>query len=549
MHTKRPIVLLILDGWGLAPPGAGNAISQAKLTNIPRLWSSYPHTTLEASGNAVGLPRGEDGNTETGHLNLGAGRVVYQDLPRINMSIADTSFYRNKAFLTAIEHAQKHNSAIHLLGLIGAGGVHSNMEHLFALLQLMKNQQLHRVFLHLITDGRDSPPKSALTYIAQVEDEIDRVGVGKIASVSGRYFAMDRDQRWERTEKVYRALTEGVGLTAANAQAAVSQAYAQKISDEFIEPTLIHAVGGKSNLINDNDALIFFNYRIDRPRQLTKAFVLADFTSTTAAAGYDPYAVKYHKKHTQIITPTAPFARKKLLNNLLCVTMTEYEKNLACEVAFPPMPVEMPLGEVIANQGLKQLRLAETEKERFVTYYFNGLRELPYRGEDRIIVPSAQVATYDLHPQMSTFEITEVFMHKLNESTYDFIVINFANPDMVGHTGVIPAAVSACKITDECVGKIVEATLGKNGACVITGDHGNVEEMIDPVTGGIDTEHSSYPVPFICVSNEMQNQTSVLPSGMLADIAPTCLTLMGIQIPAQMTGRNLLTFNHESHEY
>src|SRR3989344_154386 len=470
MSTKRPVVLLILDGWGIASPGPGNAISQAQLTHMPQLWTMYPHTALQASGNSVGLPRGEDGNTETGHLNLGAGRVVYQDLPRINMAIADTSFYRNKAFLQAVAHAQKYNSAVHLLGLVGAGGVHSNMEHLLALLQLMKNQQFHRVYLHLVTDGRDSPPKSALTYVAQVEDEIGRGSVGKIASVSGRYFAMDRDQRWERTEKVYRALTEGIGLTAMSAQNAVQQAYEQKILDEFIEPTLIHTPQEEPHLIKNNDALVFFNYRIDRPRQLTKAFVLADFTTSTAAAGYDPYAVKYHKKHTQVITPVTPFVRKKLLNNLLCVTMTEYEKNLVCCVAFPPLPVESPLGEVIANANLKQLRLAETEKERFVTYYFNGLREAPFRGEERIIVPSEKVATYDLYPQMSTREITEVFLHKLNEGGHDFFVINFANPDMVGHTGVIPSAITACEVTDECISKIAEATLAKNGACVIVAD-------------------------------------------------------------------------------
>lgn len=544
--TKRPVVLLILDGWGIAPPGPGNAISQANLKRLPKLWLHYPHTTLEASGNAVGLPRGEDGNTETGHLNLGAGRVVYQDLPRINMAIADTSFYQNQAFLNALAHAGKHHSAIHLLGLIGAGGVHSNIEHLFALLQLMKNRQFDRVYLHLITDGRDSPPKSALTYVAQVEDEIGRVAVGKIASVSGRYFAMDRDQRWERTEKVYRALTEGVGLTASSAQIAITQSYEQKATDEFIEPTLIHEPGAQPHLIRDSDAVIFFNYRIDRPRQLAKAFVLKDFTSTSVAAGYDPYAVKYHKKHTQQVAVSTPFARVKTLTNLFCVTMTEYEKNLACAVAFPRSPVEQPLGEIVAQHGLKQLRLAETEKERFVTYYFNGLREAAFKGEDRIIVPSAKVATYDLRPQMSTPEITEVFLHKLNESEYAFFVINFANPDMVGHTGVISAAITACEVVDACVGKITEAVLAKSGACVITADHGNVEEMIDPVTGGIDTEHSSYPVPFIFVSNEMQHTTQTLPMGMLSDIAPTLLTLLGIRPPAVMTGRNLLANNHES---
>ncbi len=531
-----------MDGWGIAPAGPGNAISLSKLSAIPRLWASFPHGKLIASGEAVGLPKGEDGNTETGHLNLGAGRVVYQDLPRINMAIADGSFFQNEAFQGAIAHCQKNSSNLHLLGLIGSGGVHSNMEHLFALLWFVKNSNFSRVYLHLITDGRDSPPKSAVTYIAQIKDEITRVGVGTIASVTGRYFAMDRDQRWERTEKAYVALTEGKGLTASSATAAVEQAYQKNSTDEFIEPTLITRDGVPTALIKDNDAVIFFNYRIDRPRQLTKAFVLTDFSTQAKQSDYDPYAIKYFKKHIANQTPQEPFKRNLFLGDLLFVTMTEYEKKLPVTVAFPPQSVATPLGKVISDNGLHQLRMAETEKERFVTYYFNGQREEPFRGEDHLIVPSAKVPTYDLKPEMSAHELTQELMKKISQKIYDFIVINFANPDMVAHTGVIPAAIKACETTDTCVGIIAQAVLNQDGCCFITADHGNVEEMIDPVTGGIDTEHSTYPVPFLCVNNDFRGKTQELPSGMLADVAPTILSTMGIPIPSTMNGRNLLAY-------
>lgn len=539
---KKPLVLIIMDGWGIAPPGPGNAVSLSKLAQIPKLWASYPHGKLQASGEAVGLPKGEDGNTETGHLNLGAGRVVYQDLPRINMAIADGSFYQNEAFLSAVSHAEGHVSNIHLIGLIGSGGVHSNMEHLFALLWFMKNSAFSRVYLHLITDGRDSPPKSAITYVSQIQDELSRVGIGTMASVMGRYYAMDRDQRWERTEKAYVALTEGKGLTAQSAVAAIEQAYQKNVTDEFIEPTLITRDGVPKALIKHNDVVIFFNYRIDRPRQLTKAFVLPDFSEQAKISGYDPYAIKYYKKHISAPTAAEPFKRAVFLENILFVTMTEYEKKLPVTVAFPPQNVATPLGKVISDSGLRQLRVAETEKERFVTYYFNGQREEPFSGEDRLIIPSAKVPTYDLKPEMSAVEMTEQLLNRLSERVYDFILINFANPDMVAHTGVIPAAIKACEMTDLCVGKIVAAVLAQNGACVITADHGNVEEMIDPVTGGIDTEHSTYSVPFLCIAKEFQGKVSELPSGMLADVAPTILSLIGIPIPSNMNGRNLLAY-------
>jgi len=531
-----------MDGWGIAPAGPGNAISLTKLTYLPKFWASFPHGKLTASGEAVGLPKGEDGNTETGHLNLGAGRVVYQDLPRINMSIADGSFYQNEAFLSAVSHVEGHVSQLHLIGLIGSGGVHSNMEHLFALLHFSKNSGLKNVYLHLITDGRDSPPKSATTYIRQVKDEIQRLGIGQIASIMGRYFAMDRDQRWERTEKAYVALTEGKGIYADDAEQAINQAYANNTTDEFIEPTLIGSELNPLALIRHNDAVIFFNYRIDRPRQLTKAFVLQDFSEQAKISGYDPYTIKYYKKHIVGQEVHEPFKRQIFLENLLFVTMTEYEKKLPVVVAYPEQVVSNPLGKVISDAGFRQVRVSETEKERFVTYYFNGQREEPFKGEDRLIIPSAKVPTYDLKPEMSAFEMTDQILKKLQTQQFDFAVINLANPDMVGHTGNIPAAVKACEVTDICIGKLVNFILSVNGACIITSDHGNVEEMIDPVTQGIDTEHSTYPVPFICIRNDLEGKNEELPSGILADVAPTILGLIGLSIPATMNGRNLLAY-------
>ncbi len=535
-------VLIIMDGWGIAPAGPGNAISLSKLKNLPAYWANYPHGKLMASGEAVGLPKGEDGNTETGHLNIGAGKVIFQDLPRINMSIADGSFFQNEAFLSSISHVVGHISNLHLIGLIGSGGVHSNMEHLFALLWFCKNMAFNRVYLHLITDGRDSPPKSAMTYIRQVEDEITRVGIGTIASIMGRYYAMDRDQRWERTEKVYVALTEGIGQTSNSAYEAVQQAYSKNITDEFIEPTLIIRGEGPIALVKNNDAVIFFNYRIDRPRQLTKAFVLSDFSNRAKISDYDPYLSKYYKKHTVCQEVNEPFSRKVFLENLLFVTMTEYERKLLVNVAFPQQITPNPIGKVISDAGLKQLRVSETEKERFVTYYFNGKREDVFPLEDRIIVPSSKVPTYDLKPEMSINEMTDQILQKLGSDDYQFYVMNIANPDMVAHTGNITAAIKACEITDECIGKIVELVLKKGGGCIITADHGNVEEMIDPVTGGIDTEHSTYPVPVLCISQSLKGKVEELPMGLLADVAPTILSMMGLNIPASMNGRNLLAY-------
>jgi len=536
------VVLIILDGWGLAPPGPGNAISLASLPNFNRLWFSYPHTRLIASGEPVGLPRGERGNSETGHLNLGAGRIVYQDLPRINMSIADGSFFKNEAFLSAIEHVKRNDSRLHLMGLIGQGGVHASNDHLFALLRLAAQEKVKNLFLHLFTDGRDSPPTSALIYLSQVEEKLKEIGFGKIATISGRYFALDRDNRWERTQKAYEAMVDGQGITETSPEAAIKRAYSKGITDEFIEPTVIIENGEPVGKICDNDAVIVYNFRIDRPRQLTKAFVLPDLEKGLALKPYfDPYAEKYFKKsYVELPKVKKTFPRKTFLRNLFFVTMTEYEKNLPVVVAFPPLPIDLPLARLLSERNLRQLHITETEKERFVTYYFDGLREDAFQGEDWLVIPSPKVPTYDLKPEMSAYKTTKVVIDRIAARLYNFILINFANPDMVGHTGVIQAGIAACEAVDSCLEKVVRATLAYDGTCIITADHGNVEEMINPVTGGVDTEHSTNPVPFILVDKKFQGDSRELPSGILADVAPTVLKILNIPKPNEFSGRSLV---------
>ncbi len=538
----KPVVLLILDGWGIASTNPGNAIAQAKTPNIDKYWVAFPHTQLAASGEAVGLPHGEDGNTETGHLNIGAGRIVYQSLPRINMSIADGSFQQNNVFLNTINHVQKNNSKLHIMGLVGAGGVHSNIEHLFALLRLAKSQNMDgNVYIHCFTDGRDSPPTSGINYIRQVQETCKNLKVGKVATIMGRYYAMDRDKRWERTKLAYDALTLGVeDQCTTDPIGAIQQMYDQGITDEFIKPINICEKDGSKRIINDNDAIIFFNYRIDRPRQLTKAFVIPDFEQGLKTQGFDPYTIKYEKSHLAQGGATQTFQRKKTIGNLFFTTMTQYEEGLPVNVAFPPQIIKYPLGRVLAEHGLQQLRMAETEKERFVTFYFNGLREKPFNGEQHIIIPSKKVATYDKAPEMSAYEITNTMIKKIQEEQFDFIIANIANPDMVGHTGNLEAAIKACEITDECVGNIVKEVFPRGGVVCITADHGNVEEMINNETGEVDTEHSIYPVPFIIIGKKYMHQSNMLPRGILADVAPTILSIMGIQKSDEMTGRAIV---------
>lgn len=539
----KPVVLIILDGWGLAPPGPGNAISLAKLETIPFLWHNYPHTELAASGEAVGLPYGEDGNTETGHINIGAGRTVYQDLPRITMAIKDGSFFTNDAFLASLAHARTNNSNIHLLGVISDAGVHASREHLYAILELIKKQGMTtNVYIHVFTDGRDATPTSGERYVGELENHLSALGVGKIASVIGRYYAMDRDRRWERTEKAYRCLTQSDGgILSSHPLQAIRSSYAHNITDEFIEPTIITDPSGKAlPRIMDNDTVIFYNFRIDRPRQLTRALVQPDFETAQQPVAFDPYAVKYYHRHIVTVDDhTHPFKRNVIIKNLFFVTMTQYEPNIPVSVGYPPQKVFAPLGSILSEYKVRQLRVSETEKERFVTYYFNGMREVAYPGEDRLIIPSPSVPTYDLKPEMSSLTLTEQVLHRIAIDVYGFILINFANPDMVAHTGNIAASIKACEVADACVGSIIQNVLAKDGTCIITADHGNVEEMLGN-DGSMDTEHSTYPVPFIMVNNAYQGFSQFLPKGKLGDIAPTILAHKNLSIPPEMTGKNLL---------
>lgn len=538
-----PVILIVLDGYGMAPHGPGNAVYLANPTNINTFLYSYPNTTLKASGQPVGLPYNEVGNTEVGHLNLGAGRIVYQDLPRINMAIADGSFYNNKIFSAAISHAKKNNSKLHILGLVGEGSVHSSLEHLYALLYLIKEQKIERLFLHIITDGRDSPPKSALESVKSLQEKLDNLQIGVISSVLGRYYGMDRDRRWERTEKAYNCLSKGNGNKARSVAAVIEESYNQGKTDEFIEPTNIVGESGEPiALVGEGDAVIFFNYRIDRPRQLTKAFVLENFElDANKTTSFDPYAIKYYKTHLpkeEIVNP--PFQRGAKIKNLFFVTMTEYEKNLLAQTAFPPIRIHTPLGKIISEAGFTQLRMSESEKERFVTFYFNGQNEASFTGEERLIIPSPKVPTYDYKPEMSAYELTNVLISKMRENKYHFILVNFANPDMVGHTGNIETTVKAIKVVDECLGKIVEEGLNLNYYMLITADHGNAEQKINPQTGEISTEHTNNPVPFVAIGRKYQGRFIKLQTGILADVAPTVLALLELPKSQDMTGRNLL---------
>lgn len=550
MPDLKPVVLVVLDGWGIASPGPGNAIALSNLPNYSFYINSFPHTELRASGDAVGLPKNEAGNTETGHLNLGAGRIVYQDLERINMSIADGSFYENRVLKSAFDHALKNNSKLHLLGLVGAGGVHSNLEHLFALIRMAKQTNLDKVFVHAFTDGRDSPPTSSLAYLRQVDEACRKEGKGQIASVMGRYWAMDRDRRWSRTEKAYLALTRGEGNLVKSFEEAVNESYSQGVTDEFISPALISDAAGKPvALIEDNDAVIFFNFRIDRPRQLTAAFLVDEFKNNNLLLDFDPYLEKYEKTNLQAKAKEQHqageplFDRGKKLNNLYFATMTQYSKILVengAKVVISPDMVDVPVGRVISDAGLKQLRLTESEKERFVTYYFNGQKEIAFEGEDRLIIPSPKVNTYDQAPEMSSSTITDKLLESLKSSKYQFILVNFPNADMVGHTGNIGATIKACEAVDYCLGKIVNYILAYGGTLLITADHGNAEEMINPRTGQIDTEHNIGNVPFIAISKELEGNSKTLTPGILSDVSTTVLQLLKLSRPPTMTGRDLL---------
>lgn len=515
----RPIVLVVLDGWGLSNSVSGNPIRLADLPTFEKLDKFYPMTALQASGISVGLPWNTAGNSEVGHMTMGAGRVIYQNMPRISLAIQDGSFYQNPVLLGAIEHARKHKSKLHLMGLVSSGSVHSHKDHILALCELANRAQFDDVYLHAFTDGRDSAPTGGLQQLKELQREMRLVGTGKVASLSGRHFAMDRNNNWDRIEKAYRMLTEGASEPVSDPLLALERSYAQNVTDEFIVPVNIAPEGKAPVLIEDNDAVVFFNFREDRARELTKAFVLDPFDG---------------------------FARTK--KDLYFVTMTEYEQNLPVKIAFPLEEIRNSLGELLSAHGKKQLRIAETEKYAHVTYFFNGGKEQPFPGEDRILVPSPTVAHFDEVPEMSSPKITETLLEKVREGTYDFILVNYANPDMVGHTGNEEASIEAVEATDKSLSLLIPELLKAGAAIIVTADHGNVEEVKHSSTGEMDTEHSTNPIPLWLITPENQREKSSEEvseeqnevKGLLSDVAPTILELMEIQKPPEMNGTSLL---------
>ena len=511
--SKKPTVLMILDGYGLNDPSKGNAISIAKTPVMEKLMAKYPFAKGNASGLFVGLPDGQMGNSEVGHLNMGAGRVVYQDLTRITKDIEDGVFFENPALLNACENCRKNNSSLHIYGLLSDGGVHSHITHLFALLELAKKQGLEKVFVHCFMDGRDTPTEAGKDYAKAVYDKMAELGVGKIASVTGRYYAMDRDNRWERVEKAYNLLTKGIGeRTSTCAVKALEASYAEGVTDEFILPTVIVDDEGKPvATIKDNDSIIFFNFRPDRAREITRTFSCDEFTV---------------------------FERgDRVKTTYIC--FTDYDVTIPNkQVDFDKVKLTNTFGEYLAKNGLKQARIAETEKYAHVTFFFNGGVEAPNEGEDRILVNSPKVATYDLKPEMSAYEVCDKLCEAIRSGKYDVIIENFANCDMVGHTGVLEAAVKAVEAVDECVGKAVEAVKEVDGQMFICADHGNAEQLIDPKTGETFTAHTTNPVPFILVNYD--ENYKLRDGGALCDICPTLIEMMGMEQPSEMTGKSLL---------
>ncbi|OGJ89692.1 MAG: phosphoglycerate mutase (2,3-diphosphoglycerate-independent) [Candidatus Raymondbacteria bacterium RifOxyC12_full_50_8] len=499
---KKPVCLIIRDGWGHAPASPSNGISCAKTDRTNEFNEKYPSTLIKAHGEYVGLVPGNQGNSEVGHLNIGAGRIVYQSMTRITKSIKDGDFFTNPALVQAIEFARKNNSALHLFGLVQDQGVHAVTEHCVALLDLCARQKFTNVLIHAFTDGRDTPPKSALTYLQQLQEGIDKHGVGRVASVMGRYYAMDRDQRWDRTEIAYNSLIRGQGIKVKNWREAIDDAYAHDENDEFIKPRIIDFKG-----IRDKDAIIFFNYRLDRVRQLTHAFTDEKFTS---------------------------FSREK--RAVYFTAFTDYYKGGNFSIAYGTMSNANIFGEYISAMGLRQLRCAETEKYAHVTFFFNGQREEPYPGEDRVLISSPKVATYDIQPEMSASEVRDKVVEAIKKDIYDVIIVNFANCDMVGHTGVFKAVLKAVKTVDICAGDVVDAVLAQGGSVIVTADHGNAEQMT-LADGSPMTAHTTNEVPLILIG---QGRVPLRNDGILADIAPTMLQILGMRQPAEMTGRSLI---------
>lgn len=507
---KKPTVLLILDGYGERKEKEGNAIALAKTPVMDRLKKEFPYVEGQASGLFVGLPDGQMGNSEVGHMNMGAGRIVYQELTRITKSIQDGDFFENKALKAAVEHCKKEDSALHFMGLVSSGGVHSHIEHIYGLLELAKRAGLKKVYLHAFLDGRDTPPDSGKSFLLAVEKKMQELGVGEIATISGRYYAMDRDKNYDRAEKAYRAMVDGTGEKASSVEEAIDASYAKKVYDEFVLPTVIEK-DGAVHTVSDGDAMIFFNFRPDRAREICHAFCDDDFS----------------------------FFERGARKNIFFVCFTDYDPTIPNKhVAFEKEEIHNTLGEVVSNLGKNQLRIAETEKYAHVTFFFNGGKEEPYENEDRILVPSPkEVPTYDLKPEMSCYTVTEKLTEAIRSGKYDLVVANFANPDMVGHTGVLPAAIKAIEVVDECMGKVVDAVESMHGNLFILADHGNADIMIDEKTGEPYTAHTTNPVPFILVSEEKHKLRE---GGCLADVAPTLLELMGIPQPKEMTGKSLL---------
>lgn len=511
IHSK-PMVLIILDGFGESEEALHNAIKLADTPMWDDLVSHYPHISLGASGEVVGLPDGQMGNSEVGHLHIGSGRKVPQDLTRIDMAIANGDFYKNPVLINAIKKARENNKTVHIIGLLSPGGVHSHDNQIAAIIELVYRQGIKKNYLHAILDGRDTPPKSALESIKKIQHQYTKYGHGKIASLIGRYYAMDRDRRWDRTEKAYNLLTQGTAKHhAATAKEALALAYKHDETDEFIEPTSIHYESEISTKIQDGDAVIFMNFRADRARQLTHALTDKDFIAFN----------------------------RNILPDLAClVTLTAYSKSIDTAVAFPPLNLNNTLGEYLSTLGYRQLRIAETEKYAHVTYFFNGGKEEPFPGEDRLLIPSPKVTTYDLKPEMSAVELTDKLVEIIKGKNYDLIVCNFANPDMVGHTGNESAAKAAIQTIDHSLKRVITALQSVGGEVLITADHGNVEKMFDEKTNQPHTTHTNNPVPLIYVGRRAQFQKS---TGSLDDVAPILLYLMGLEKPAEMTGRNLIT--------
>ena len=507
MDKQQPVVLMILDGWGISKQTEGNAIAQSSTPNMDKLLSQYAHSQLLCSGEAVGLPDGQQGNSEVGHLNLGAGRVVYQELTRINKAVREHTLQENVAFQQVMDGCIASGKPLHLMGLVSPGGVHSHSDHLYGLLELARDKNVPQVYVHCFLDGRDVGPSTGLGFVQELEDKLSELGVGKIATVSGRYYAMDRDNRWERVEKAYLAMTQGIGETAESAAKAVEQSYAKGETDEFVLPTVVQTNGQPTGMIGAGDGVIFFNFRGDRAREITKAFVNKEFDG---------------------------FGREYLGVNY--VAMTQYEEGLDVTVAFPPQDLHNTLGQVLAANNIKQFRVAETEKYAHVTFFFNGGVEDPNPMEDRLLVPSPKVATYDLQPEMSAIAVKENLVQTIQNGDYPFLLVNFANTDMVGHTGILEAAQKAAETVDACVGEVADAVLAAGGVLLITADHGNAEQMVDPVKGTPHTAHTANPVPFVVVSEKAYQAKD----GSLQDVAPTVLKLLGIEKPADMTGNSLI---------